>query len=374
MKIVTFSNYFPEHVGGIEFVALNLVKQWRISHQVRWVACDIKAHPHIIKDDDVPLPSSNFTEEYLGFPYPVPIGRSVATIFKQVKWSDVVHINDCLYLANLFAFIASRWYRKPLLVTQHAALASYPESYKRFLQWIAYRTIGKMVLKNAEKIIFISSRVKDWFESWVDFKVQTLFIPNGVDHQLFFPPIIGERAKIRSRFGYLPDQLVLLFVGRFMQNKGVRYVYKVAQSRPNYHWLMLGNGEIDPSAWNLPNVNMLPPQRQTELRQFYISADLFVLPSVGEGFPLTVQEALSCGLPVAVSYETATYLPDAPFIKLDVYDTTKMLNTLDEVLLAKNKLSPLRNQSVKYSQRWDWKNVASQYEEVLENLVNLEGV
>ena len=50
----------------------------------------------------------------------------------------------------------------------------------------------------------------------------------------------------------------------------------------------------------------LPPQ---EIVGEYQAADLLVLPSVGEGFPLVVQEALACGTPVLVSRDVAQAFP-----------------------------------------------------------------
>src|SRR5581483_2164799 len=283
MKILTISNYYPSHLGGIEIVAQNLVSRWRVNHQVHWIACEVASHPYKHDLDDIPLPANNLAEERLGFPYPIPSRKSILEIFRQVEWCDIVHIHDCLYFANQVAFIASRWHRKPLIVTQHAALASYSETYKRTLQRLAYCTIGRIVLQNAEQVVFISSRVKNWFESWMQFKRQPTFIPNGVDRNLFYPPTTEERRAIRSQLQLDNEEPVLLFVGRFMQNKGINLIHEIARARPNYHWLILGSGEINPHKWNLPNVDIISFRPQSQLRAYYIAADMFVLPSVGEG-------------------------------------------------------------------------------------------
>ena len=369
MNILTLSNYYPEHAGGIEFVALNLVQRWRRCHTVRWMACDVAGYPHHTVRDDVPLPTLNFAEECLGFPYPLPLGRSVFEIFEQVKWCDVVHVHDCLYLANHFAFLASRWYRKPLLVTQHVALVSYSQAYKNTLQKLAYHTLGRLVLRNAEGVIFISKRVEDWFAARMRFRHSTALIPNGVDHSLFYSSTPDERENARAQLGFSADVVVLLFVGRFTQKKGVHLLREMAVARPRYRWLMVGRGEMDPREWNLPNVKVIPPQPQAALRLYYIAADLFVLPSVGEGFPLAVQESLSCGLPAAVSSETAAYLPDAPLAILDVFDPCAMLQTLDNLFTARECLAALRDAAGEYAGRWDWETVAKEYEKILVRLL-----
>ncbi len=371
MKILTLSNYFPEHMGGIEFVAMNLVKHWRMHHQVYWMACEIKAHPHNFAADDIPLPSINFTEDHLGFPYPIPIGKSFFEIFKRVKESEIIHIHDCPYLASLLAFLASRWYHKPVLVTQHVALVPYSQTYKNALQKLAYHILGKLVLENAEQVVFISQRVKMWFEQYISFRQSPLLIPNGVDQNIFYPPNIEERKSIRAHFGFSPEDFVLLFVGRFAQKKGLQLIREVAKSRPHLHWLLIGRDELDPRTWGLPNVQVIPPQSQTVLRKYYVASDLFFLPSVGEGFPLALQEALSCGLPAAVSNEISEYAPDVPLIKINEKSLETVLQTLDDVFLRQDSLQPLKKAAAEYAIRWDWANVARQYESLFANLVSL---
>jgi glycosyltransferase involved in cell wall biosynthesis len=362
MKILTLSNYYPEHLGGIEFVAMNLVEHWRSRYPVRWMACDVPGYPHEPANDDIPLPALNFAESQLGFPYPIPIGKSLVRIFKQVKECDVVHIHDCLYLANLLAFLASRWYRKPLVVTQHVALVPYRQAYKNVLQRAAYRTLGKRVLSRSDYVVFISERVKTWFESNTRFRRHPVLIPNGVDRVLFYPANPEERHASRTQLGFSSSDIVLLFVGRFTQKKGLGVVREIAKARTNLRWIMIGRDELDPRTWGLPNVQVLAPQPQARLRNYYIAADLLVLPSTGEGFPLALQESLSCGLPAAVSKEIAEFVPDAPLIEIDVDSLPALQQTLDNVLARRKQLLDLRKAAAEYAKRWDWANVARQYE------------
>lgn len=369
MKILAISNYFPSHPGGIEIVAQNLVSRWRRKHNVRWAACDVPTHPYECKNDDIPLPATNFTEDRLGFPYPIPDGSSIITIVRQVKWCDVVHIHDCLYAANLIAFLAAQFFKKPILVTQHVGLVPYKETYKDLMQRFAYKTIGKLVLRWSNRIIFINNSVKKWFETKMGLS-KTYLIQNGVDHQVFYPSTLGEKNLIRSSLGFSRDDIVLLFIGRFTQKKGIDMVKMTAAMRPNHQWVIVGDGEIDVSKWKLPNIKVFHHQPQTSLRAFYIAADLLVLPSRGEGFPLTVQEALSCGTPAAVSEEVALSLPDAPLIGLDISSAQNLLRTLDAVLEKPEILKTISERSKEYAKQWDWETVADQYEQHFFCLIN----
>ncbi len=369
MRITTFSNYFPEHAGGIEFVALNLTQRWRMHHPVLWVACDDQKRPHSPGAEDLALHAWNFTEQRLGFPYPLPLGKSVFQIFQAVRQSEIVHLHDCLYAANFLAFLAARWYRNPVVVTQHVGPVPYVEKYKNLLQAWAYRGLGRLILGNAEQVVFINERVRRGFEEQMRLRRPGLLIPNGVDHALFRPPVPAERDELRERLGFAHGECILLFTGRFTQKKGLHLIRQLAQARPGLRWVLIGGGEIDPQTWQLPNLNVLPPQDQLVLREYFAASDLLILPSVGEGFPLVVQEALSCGLPAAVSSETHAQLPDAPLIALNPTDLDGSLTTLDTICSSPEQLSRLRSSALSYAERWDWDQVANQYEDLFSRLL-----
>ncbi len=368
MRILEISNYFPEHAGGIEFVALNLTTRWRARHCVRWMACDVKHRPHAAAPDDIPLPAWNVTEERLGFPYPIPLGDSLFRIFREVRQCDVVHIHDCLYLANGIAFLASRWYRKPLLVTQHVGLVPYAEGYKNLLQRVAYASLGRWILGHAEQVVFISERVKRWFETQVHFHRPPLLLPNGVDRSLFYPATSEERKDLRWKLGISQTEIVLLFVGRFTQKKGLHIIRELAQAYPEWKWILIGRGEIEPHRWQLANVEILPPVPQATLRQYYLIADALILPSSGEGVPLTLQEALACGLPAIVSEEIADFFPDAPLVKLNMASWSETKQTICSLFHHPDRLAAMRIAAASYARRWDWDSVAETYENLLSDL------
>ena len=110
---------------------------------------------------------------------------------------------------------------------------------------------------------------------------------------------------MRRSLGLDPDRPTVLFVGRFVEKKGLRHLKQMAQCRPEWDWVLAGWGPIEPARRRLPNVRIFSNRREASLAALYQTADALVLPSVGEGFPLVVQEALACGLPVVCGEDTA---------------------------------------------------------------------
>jgi glycosyltransferase involved in cell wall biosynthesis len=372
MRILLVSNYYPEHVGGIETVAANLAAGYRgRGHQVRWLAGDIAEAPHVGVADDVPIRVWNGIET-LGFPYPVPPPSAISRVSHLVGWSEVVHLHDCLYALNIATFAAARCLKRPVLLTQHVAKVPYPNPVVRGLQSAAYATIGRPVLSHVEQVVFVSEQVRAWFEPRVRFQRPPLVIENGIDTAVFMPLEDGSRAAARARIGANGARPLALFVGRFVEKKGVRLLRPVIQDTPGADWLLIGRkGDVDPTEWDLPNLRVMSPLGKSELRYLYAAADLLVLPSSGEGFPVVAQEAMACGTPALLTLKTASGLPALGEI---VYTTTLAGDDLGSAV--RGALTDARSGDRRArvaacaSQRWGVETMVARYEQELERLLN----
>lgn len=374
MKILAVSNYYPEKMGGIEIVAHNLVKNFRgAGHEVRWIACDIQERPHPEGLDDFPLRAWNFTEARLGFPYPLPRPRDLFSTLQHIRWCDVVHLHDSLYFHNQFIFRAARKLKKPIVTTQHVGLVPYRQGYKNLLQQISYQSIGRALLQASAQVVFVNEAVKDWYGQFVRFQRPPLVTPNGVDTEIFQPLSQPEVEAVRRALGLTPASPMLLFVGRFTQKKGLQFIEQVARERRDWSWVMVGGAaEQDPRSWSLPNVTVLPPQPQSELRKLYAAADLVVLPSVGEGFPLVVSEAMGCGTPVVTCPETARAVPGlSEFILVTEPAAGALKETMTRALADCEQLRSLRPRLVEFARTaLNWETVAGKYCDIFSSLQN----
>jgi glycosyltransferase involved in cell wall biosynthesis len=125
-------------------------------------------------------------------------------------------------------------------------------------------------------------------------------IPYGVDCARFSPSPEPRRTGATLR---------LLFVGRINQRKGIRYLLEALQllGRPDVHLVVCGRVVDDLEIFKpfASQVEIRPDVNQSELLAAYREADLFVFPSVAEGFGQVLLESLACGLPVLSTTHTA---------------------------------------------------------------------
>jgi glycosyltransferase involved in cell wall biosynthesis len=372
LRILALSNYYPEHVGGIESLAATLVAGYRRNgHEVRWMAGDLRDRPHRGGPDDVPVRVWNAIER-LGFPYPVHGPAAMSRINEHVAWSEVVHMHDCLYALNVTTFIAARRQRRPVLLTQHIAKVPYTNPLIRGLQSAAYASLGKAVLSKADQVAFESEEVYRWFEPRVHFYKSPVVIESGVDTELFKPASDAERKEFRRRLGVSDQQPLLLFAGRFVEKKGIKLIRPVIETHPEWSWLFIGRpGDVDPQSWRLPNMRVIEPLGHAELRNHYVAADLLVLPSLGEGFPVVAQEGMSSGLPVLLSAQTARGIPAAREV---VFTTSTEDDDLDaavqRAVAAVMAGTGLRGRVASLArERWTAEAFVARYEEQLEGLL-----
>jgi len=131
---------------------------------------------------------------------------------------------------------------------------------------------------------------------------------NGVDTDLFRPEY--ERPELFDKLGI--DRPVLLYVGSFQRRKRPRALLEVARHTDEFAVLMIGNGtlheEISTAARDLDTLYTPGRLAKHRLPAVYANSAGFVFPSVKEGCPNVVLEAMAAALPV-VGYR-ATSMPE----------------------------------------------------------------
>jgi glycosyltransferase involved in cell wall biosynthesis len=152
-----------------------------------------------------------------------------------------------------------------------------------------------------------------------------------------------------------------------VEKKGLPLLRQLATARPQDRWVFVGWGADDPARWGLSNVEAVGALPQQQIVDYYRAADLLVLPSVGEGFPLVVQEAMACGLPALISPETLEGAPDAAEV---VASAELNLASWQQALALLDSADPARQRPkvAEFARRWSWDTVAERFVELFESL------
>jgi glycosyltransferase involved in cell wall biosynthesis len=371
MRIALVTHYFPAHRGGVELVAGHIARLLVARHgaEIAWHASDCDAPPAIPGVSAVPARAWNGLERRFGVPYPLWSRAALRSLARAVREADAVHLHDCVYQPNVIAYAAARRAGKPVLVTQHVGMVPYRNPALRAALFAAYRVLGRTVLAGAAQVAFVSDTVRNYFAHFVAFRSPPVLVPNGVDHAVFHPVDDARRAALRAELGVLGP--LLLFVGRFVEKKGLPMLRALAGRITHATWLFAGWGPLDPGAWGLAHVKVLRGRTQAELAPLYQAADLLVLPSTGEGFPLVVQEAMACGTPALVGTDTAAGAPDAAAV-LAAEETAgaDALERWEQRIRSLMSNSPrLRAAVAQYAAtHWAWERCAQRYAEMLERI------
>lgn len=97
--------------------------------------------------------------------------------------------------------------------------------------------------------------------------------------------------------------LRVLFLGQIILRKGIAAILeavKLLQNEPIEFW-MVGPIGIDRAQTTLPNIRWIGPVSRSQVAQYYQQADVFLFPSLSDGFGLTQLEAQAWKLPLIVS-------------------------------------------------------------------------
>jgi glycosyltransferase involved in cell wall biosynthesis len=119
--------------------------------------------------------------------------------------------------------------------------------------------------------------------------------PNGTDPRLFFP---RDRKEARTRLGLSETARLVAFVGRFDEGKGPNRVMAAIEGLDDTFALLMGEG---PMAVDGERIAFKGVVKRNMLPWYLSAADLFVLPTTGEGSCNAILEAMACGLPVVSS-------------------------------------------------------------------------
>jgi glycosyltransferase involved in cell wall biosynthesis len=145
-----------------------------------------------------------------------------------------------------------------------------------------FGALARHAARRARAVLAVNGRLAEWAREAGARRVEV--VPMGVDAERFRPPSPEERRAARAALAIPEGARVAVFVGDDTPAKG----------RPDFSAAVERLGP----PWRGLVVAGLPP---AEVPRRLHAADVFCLPSRGEGGPIAVMEALACGLPVVAT-------------------------------------------------------------------------
>lgn len=311
MKIVQLTGSLSKLGGGVSEIMRSLAKEMHeLGHEVEAIGL---IDQHFAEDRHLWAPIN--PRAFAGIAPAIPYAPQIPRFLKTAN-PDVVHSHG---IWNYASYAAYRWRRSSKgihVITPQGMLEPWARSHRAFKKSVAWRLFEQNHFGTASCINVNSEQE---MENLRELGIQgpVCVVPNGVSIPAIAPPGEGEARAIWAD-AWPEDRKVLLYLSRVHPKKGLIPLLRAwskAQSLSRSHgwslaivgWDEDGFGkEINREIRNLDiqdSVVWFGPAfgecKSTAFRQ----ATAYILPSFSEGFPMTVLEAWSYGLPVLMTPE-----------------------------------------------------------------------
>jgi len=255
------------------------------------------------------VPWLKYLSQSIGFLYTPDLVPEMKALLASV---DVVHTQmPFVYPTQAAARLAIAQGR-PLFYSQRGVFDPARLRFRAWKKSLYLRMVERPIMRRATGLVALTEEEIASFRAF-GLKTPIHLVPNGIDVTRF-----RRQAQPASLAGLeiAEDQQLILFLGRIHETKGadvlVDAFVRIAQEHPNAVLVLAGNDEqgllaalrakID--AAGLGHRLRCPGLVTGELKLDLLArADVFVLPSVGEGLSMAILEALASGTPVVISRE-----------------------------------------------------------------------
>ncbi|MBJ6749828.1 glycosyltransferase [Geomonas anaerohicana] len=201
---------------------------------------------------------------------------------------------------NLYSSLAGLLCRVPVVATFHGFVDV--QSNERFAR------VKLFIINNgASFLVYVSDNLRAFYIDRKGFRREkSVTIYNGVDTSRYCPCI---DSSVRTSIGLSADDVLVGSVGNIRTAKGYEYLLnaarRVVDSNPRFYFAVAGGGGggLRDKLLQLRKDLMLEKNfffldYQPDVATFLNNLDIFVLPSVTEGFSISTLEAMACGVPV----------------------------------------------------------------------------
>lgn len=304
--------YYPEiSAGGLQSRAIAQRLRTSVRFSVLTTATD-PALPARDRVDDADV-SRVLIDVRSGWSRALAALRLTGALLRIVPGVDLIHVQGYSSKNVLVAAVAKLFRRKVLVHLQTArhdepaTIAAYGK-----LAWWAFST--------ADRYLSVSPGLADKYLEAGLRADRLSIVPNGVDGDRFSPASPEDRSAIRRRLGLPVDGRIVLFVGVLSHDKQPHVLLEawrrlqesggpcstlvlIGSSRPSQFEAdanLAARLRLDAAAAGLSD-RLVIVEPTNEIESYFRAADVYVMPSLREGLPIALLEAMSCGLPTVAS-------------------------------------------------------------------------
>lgn len=252
----------------------------------------------------------------------------------------------------------------------------YPQLFKKndlhkLKNWTRYS------VKKAKKVVTISNASRSDIIKFYDIQAEKIeVVYPGIKQNMMAKK--DESTKQLQKLGI--NKKYILFVGTLQPRKNIAKLieaFSKLEKKDQYQLIIVGK-----KGWHFDEILKAPEQHHVqkntifkyfvsdeELATLYKNCEVFVLPSLYEGFGLPVLEAMKQGAPVATS--NISSLPEAggdAALYFDPNNADDMRKTIEKILNDKSLQKKMKEKGKKQVQKFSWEKSATQVLKVLESV------
>lgn len=283
---------------------------------------------------------------------------------------DVVHVHFAVPVGPL-GYLIKKCYNIPYIITLHGG--DVPGFDPKQTDWW-YRILlpfTRPIWREASFVVAVSKGLCDLAQrSYPGIPISV--IPNGIDCE-YFKPLDNSAGS--------SDKVVMVFVGRIAEQKGLAYLIQslpALRSRVSTPFVLnvVGDGPLRPNMEALAEslgvsdcVHFSGWVSQSQVRDWLQRADIFVLPSLMEGLSIALLQAMACGLPVV----TGNVMGNREVVRngqngflVPTCDTRAWVEALAPVIEGRELRLQMGRRSRELIAEYDWYTISRTYLQILE--------
>lgn len=285
-----------------------------------------------------------------------PFHKGNITAIKQIKkivqngQYDIVHCHTPI--AAACTRIACKNLRKTGVKVIYTAHGFHFYKGAPLLNWIVYYPIEKICSHFTDVLITINKEDYEFAKKRMNAK-NIEYVPGvGIDVEKFANVEVDRAAK-RAELG-IPEQVILLLsVGELNKNKNHQIVIRALAEMNdiNVHYAIAGRGTEKDNLLKLAQSLGVSEQvhllgQRSDVAELYKISDIYVHPSLREGLPVALMEAMASGLPCIVSFirGNVDLINDNGGKLFDPYEVDTLICELNNLLVADIKKMGFQNQ------------------------------